>query len=147
MTSAVIYARYSTDKQTESSIADQVRVCQDYAKAHAMTVTETFADEGISGAALGNRPGARKLMETALAGQLETVIVADLSRLSRSMADLPKMIDRLVVRDVRVIGVQRRLRLNPEGPQTAGRSPRNHWRAIPGHDQRAHLLCHGVASS
>ena len=55
---AVIYARYSTDKQTESSIADQVRVCQDYAEAHAMTVTETFADEGISGAALGNRPGA-----------------------------------------------------------------------------------------
>ena len=71
MTRAVIYARYSTDKQAESSIADQVRVCQDYAEAHAMTVTETFADEGISGAALGNRPGARKLMETALAGQLE----------------------------------------------------------------------------
>ena len=106
MTRAVIYARYSTDKQAESSIADQVRVCQDYAEAHAMTVTETFADEGISGAALGNRPGARKLMETALAGQLEVVIVADLSRLSRSMADLPKMIDRLVVRDVNVIGVQ-----------------------------------------
>ena len=106
MTNAVIYARYSTDKQTESSIADQVRVCQDYAEAHDMTVTETFADEGISGAAMGNRPGVTNLMKTALAGQLEAVIVADLSRLSRSMADLPKMIDRLVVRDVKVIGVQ-----------------------------------------
>ena len=106
MTRAVIYARYSTDKQTESSIADQVRVCQDYAETHGMTVTETFADEGISGAALGNRPGVGKLMETALAGQLEAVIVADLSRLSRSMADLPKMIDRLVVRGVKVFGVQ-----------------------------------------
>jgi hypothetical protein len=32
--------------------------------------------------------------------------VMDLSRLSRSQADLPKTIDRLVARGVRVIGVQ-----------------------------------------
>lgn len=106
MMKIAIYARYSTDRQNESSIADQNRICGEYADDNGMTVVETFTDEGISGAALGNRPGALKLMETTLAGQIDVVIVADLSRLSRSMGDLPKMIDRLVVRGIRVIGVQ-----------------------------------------
>ncbi len=103
---AAIYSRFSTDRQSESSIADQVRVCSEYAEQNDMTVSEEFADEGISGSALGNRPSALKLMETAFAGELDVVIVTDLSRLSRSNGDLSKMIDRLVVRGVRVIGVQ-----------------------------------------
>ena len=34
------------------------------------------------------------------------VVAMDLSRLSRSQADLPKMIDRLTARGIRVVGVQ-----------------------------------------
>ena len=103
---AVIYSRFSTDKQNESSIADQVRICSEYADANEMTVVAEMADEGISGAALGNRPGAKEMMEAAFGRQFEVVLVTDLSRLSRSNGDLSKMIDRLVVRGVRVIGVQ-----------------------------------------
>lgn len=32
MKTSVIYARYSSDTQTEQSIEGQLRVCQDYAK-------------------------------------------------------------------------------------------------------------------
>ena len=32
MKDAVIYARYSSDRQREESIEGQIRVCQDYAK-------------------------------------------------------------------------------------------------------------------
>ncbi len=32
MKTAVIYARYSSDRQTEQSIEGQVRVCNDYAE-------------------------------------------------------------------------------------------------------------------
>lgn len=32
MKTAVIYARYSSDNQSEQSIEGQLRVCQDYAK-------------------------------------------------------------------------------------------------------------------
>ncbi len=71
-----------------------------------LTITEQFADAGISGAALGNRPGARALMEAAFAQKFDAVLVTDLSRLSRSNGDLSKMIDRLVVRNIRVIGIQ-----------------------------------------
>ena len=45
-------------------------------------------------------------MEAAFGGQFDVVLVTDLSRLSRSNRDLSKMIDRLVVRGIRVIGVQ-----------------------------------------
>jgi len=103
---AAIYSRFSADKQNESSIADQVRICTEFADANEMAVITKFADEGISGAALGNRPGARELMEGAFGQQFDVVLVTDLPRLSRSNGDLSKMIDRLGVRGIRVIGVQ-----------------------------------------
>lgn len=103
---AAIYARFSTDRQNESSISDQLRICGEFAARQQMAVTETFEDHGISGAALGNRPAALETMEAALAGRFDVLLVTDLSRLSRSNGDLAKMIDRLVARRVRVIGVQ-----------------------------------------
>lgn len=99
----IIYARYSTDRQSESSIDDQIRVCQEYAVAHGWAVLGTHADEGISGAALGNRPGVRAALAALARG--DTLIVTDLSRLSRSQ-DLAPLITRLRHRGVRVIGAQ-----------------------------------------
>jgi site-specific DNA recombinase len=103
---ASIYARYSTDRQSESSIADQVRVCHDYARRHGLEVCATFTDLGISGAALGNRPGARALEAAALRGEFAVILVVDLTRLSRSVGDLSKMLERLRFRGLRVVGVQ-----------------------------------------
>lgn len=103
---AAIYSRFSTDRQTDSSIADQVRVCTEYAAREGMQIICTFADEGISGAALGNRPGVIKMQEAALARRFDVLLVTDLSRLSRSNGDLSKMIDRLVAKSLRVIGIQ-----------------------------------------
>lgn len=99
---SVIYARYSTDRQEESSITDQVRRCRDYAAARGWEVVEVFADEGISGAALGNRPGVQKALELVSAGHV--LLVVDTSRLSRSQ-DLAPLVTRLRHREVRVIGV------------------------------------------
>lgn len=99
----ILYSRYSTDKQTESSIEDQLRVCRDFVAARGWTVAGEFADRGISGAALGNRPGANEAL--AACGASDALIVNDLSRLSRSQ-DLPPLISRLRHRGVRVLGVQ-----------------------------------------
>lgn len=49
MKNAVIYARYSSDKQTEDSIEAQVRACRDYAAAKGYNIVEIYADEDISG--------------------------------------------------------------------------------------------------
>ncbi len=101
-----IYSRFSTDRQNESSIADQVRVCTEHAAARGWQVVECFEDHGISGAALGNRPGVLKLQDAAFARRFDAVLVTDLSRLSRSQGDLSKMIDRFVAKGIRVVGVQ-----------------------------------------
>ncbi len=103
---AALYSRFSTDRQNESSISDQVRVCSEYIERQGWAVVERFEDQGISGAALGNRPGVLRLQEGALARRFDAVVVTDLSRLSRSQGDLSKMIDRLTARGVRIIGVQ-----------------------------------------
>ncbi len=101
-----IYSRFSTDRQNESSIADQVRVCAEHATRNDWRLVEKFEDQGISGAALGNRPGVLKMQEAALARRFDVLLVTDLTRLSRSNGDLSKMIDRLVAKGIRVIGVQ-----------------------------------------
>lgn len=103
---AALYSRFSTDRQNESSIADQVRICSEYVERQAWTVVERFEDQGISGAALGNRPGVLSLQEAALARRFDVIVVTDLTRLSRSQGDLSKMIDRLTMKGIRVIGVQ-----------------------------------------
>jgi site-specific DNA recombinase len=103
---AVTYSRFSTDRQNESSIADQERVCGEYAEGQGWQVSERYSDQGISGAALGNRPGVLRLQEAALGRRFDVLLVTDLSRLSRSNGDLSKLIDRLVSKGIRVIGVQ-----------------------------------------
>jgi site-specific DNA recombinase len=101
----VTYSRFSTDRQNESSIADQVRVCTEHAQRQGWEVVGGYEDQGISGAALGNRPGVLRLQEAAFARRFYALLVTDLSRLSRSQGDLSKMIDRLVAKGIRVVGV------------------------------------------
>lgn len=99
---AVIYSRFSTDRQSESSIHDQQRVCREYAGRQGWLILGDYADEGISGAALGNRPGAQAALSSLNAG--DVLLVTDITRLARSQ-DLAPMIERLRFRGIRVIGV------------------------------------------
>src|SRR5580698_6881640 len=103
---AAIYSRFSTDKQTESSIGDQVRMCTERAVKDGHTITYNFEDQGISGAAIGNRPGFQQMMAAGLAREYDVLYIMDLTRLSRSQADLAKAVDRLTSKGVRVLTVQ-----------------------------------------
>lgn len=98
-----LYARYSTDKQSEASIDDQFHACRFYAASKGWTVGQCYEDEGISGAALGNRPGVQALLRDLQSG--DVLLLTDLSRLARSQ-DLAPLVTRLRHRGVRVIGVQ-----------------------------------------
>lgn len=99
---AILYARYSTEHQTESTIADQLRRCREYAKTRGWKIGAEYTDEGISGAAIGNRPGVQKALAELEAG--DVLLVVDTTRLSRSQ-DLAPLLTRLRHRGVRVIGV------------------------------------------
>ena len=102
---AVIYARFSTNRQNESSITDQMRVCAEYAEQEGMTIVQQYKDEGISGAAFGNRPAFKKMRAAAMTGQFDVILVTDTSRLSRSQ-ELAPLVDTLRFNRIRVIGVQ-----------------------------------------
>ena len=102
---AATYARFSTDKQTESSTVDQRRACAEYAARHGLEIVLELADEGISGASTGNRPAVQELERAVLTRRVDVVLVADLSRLSRSQADLMRLVERFRFRGVRVVGV------------------------------------------
>lgn len=79
------YGRYSSDKQREESIEDQLRVCLQYAEREGIEIPEKyrFDDRGISGA-MHKRIGLQRMM-AALKDrpEIEYVIVDELSRLSR----------------------------------------------------------------
>jgi DNA invertase Pin-like site-specific DNA recombinase len=83
---AAIYARYSTDLQSEASIDDQVRQCERAARAAGFATVAHFEDRGISGGTT-SRPGYQALLSAARAGQIEVVVTEDISRLWRNRSE------------------------------------------------------------
>ena len=45
----MIYARYSSDRQTEQSIEGQVRVCNDYAERNDILIVNQYVDRATTG--------------------------------------------------------------------------------------------------
>lgn len=83
MKTAVIYARYSCDKQTEQSIEGQLRVCQDYAKSHDIMILDTYIDEAMTGTN-DNRPEFRRMIDDSKKHLWDYVLVYKLDRFSRN---------------------------------------------------------------
>ena len=83
MKTAVIYARYSSDSQTEQSIDGQLRVCNDYAKNHDILVVHTYIDRAMSGTN-DNRPDFRQMIADSAKKEWEFVLVYKLDRFSRN---------------------------------------------------------------
>lgn len=87
MTTAAIYARFSTDLQNERSIDDQVALCRAYAERNGLTVVGTYADHARSGSSTLNRDDWQRLMRDADVGAFQVVIAEDIDRISRDEAD------------------------------------------------------------
>ena len=90
-----IYARYSSDLQSDSSVEDQVRLCSELAKSNAWEVFDHYADAGLSGASL-MRPGIQALITDALDGKFDVVLAEALDRISRDQEDIAGVLAHLV---------------------------------------------------
>lgn len=101
-----IYARYSSENQSEKSIEDQVRVCKKYIKQNNMTINEKhiFFDEAISGS-IRNRPGLQALEKAMENKEFDAVAVDDLSRLSRSNHQMLTLVMKFNYHQVKIISV------------------------------------------
>ena len=87
MIRAVIYARFSSDRQKDRSIDDQIALCRDLCARDHMAVISTFEDRAISGTGAANRPGFQALMRGAEAGLFDVIVAEDMDRLFRDQAD------------------------------------------------------------
>lgn len=103
---AAVYARFSTERQRESSITDQFRLCQAAAEGRGWAVAVRHADEGVSGSTpVASRSGGAALLADVLAGRVEVVVLEGLDRLSRDLVEQETIVRRLEHRGVRIVGV------------------------------------------
>jgi site-specific DNA recombinase len=102
---AAIYARFSSQRQHDRSIEDQVRLCREHAERLSASVAGVYADFALSGAHLGSRPQALQLLEDAKARRFDVVITEGLDRLSRDQEDIAGIFKRLAFAGVRIITV------------------------------------------
>lgn len=82
MKTAVIYARYSSDNQTEQSIEGQLRVCQDYAQRNDILILNTYIDRAMTGTN-DNRPDFQQMLKDSYKKEWNYVLVYKLDRFSR----------------------------------------------------------------
>ncbi len=59
---AIIYARYSTDRQTDVSIETQVELCQSFLEDRGWQLLDTYSDRAISGSNYLTRPGIQRVL-------------------------------------------------------------------------------------
>lgn len=83
---AAAYARYSTDNQTENSIAYQMHEITGYCAKNNIKLTHSFIDEGESGTNT-DRNGFQSMIKAATAKEFTTIIIYDVSRGSRDISD------------------------------------------------------------
>lgn len=105
MRRAAIYARYSTDLQSERSIDDQVALCRGHAAREGLTVEEIYADRALTSASIIGRDGLLRLMEDARAGRFDVLVVEALDRISRDQADLAGVFKRLRFAQIDIVAV------------------------------------------
>ena len=103
MPRVALYARYSSDNQSESSIEDQFRLCREHAKRERWKVTSTYHDAAISGASMILRPGIQSLLQDAQRGLFDVVLGEALDRISRDQADVATLFKHLRFAGVSIV--------------------------------------------
>ena len=104
MTRVALYARYSSDRQREASIEDQLRLCREHAAKMGWTVIGCYTDRAVSGASL-LRPGIQELLQDAQRHRFDLVLSEALDRISRDQEDVAAVYKRLAFADVRIATV------------------------------------------
>ena len=84
---AVIYARYSSDSQSEQSIEGQLRVCNEYAKNNNILVLKTYIDRAMTGTN-DNRPDFQRMLKDSEKSSWDAVLVYALDRFGRNAVEV-----------------------------------------------------------
>lgn len=112
---AVMYARYSTDKQTELSIEAQFRACREYANSKGYKIVGQYDDQAISGRSTVSRTGYKKMIRDADAGKFDIILIHKYDRIARNLGDHLNLEKHLLDVGVQLIAVAQEVETNKEG--------------------------------
>lgn len=114
MKKVVIYARYSSDSQTEQSIEGQLRVCKEYCEKNDFVVVREYIDRAMTGTN-DKRPAFQQMLLDSKKHEFEFVLVYKFDRFARSRHDSAVNKAILKKNGVRVISATELISDTPEG--------------------------------
>ena len=114
MKTAVIYARYSSDSQSEQSIEGQLRICKEYAEKNDIVIVDTYIDRAMTGTN-DNRASFQKMIKDSANHQFTIVLVYKLDRFSRNKYE--SVIHKKTLKDngARIVSAMENIPDTPEG--------------------------------
>lgn len=110
----VIYARYSSERQTEQSIEGQLRVCYEYANRNDIVIVDTYIDRAMTGTN-DNRADFQRMLKDSAKRAWDLILVYKLDRFSRNKYETA--IHKKTLRDngVKLISAAENIPDSPEG--------------------------------
>lgn len=113
-----LYVRYSSDLQSDTSLEDQIRLCNDFVvgKDGSVQASMIFRDAAVSGASL-DRPGFRALMQAVRSRRIDVIVTENLDRISRDLADAATVFRELRYLDVQLVAVSNGFDSNSDSAQ------------------------------
>ena len=111
---AVIYARYSSDNQTEASIEGQLRECMEFAERTGIDVIGNYIDRAFS-AKSDHRPEFQRMIKDSYKHAFDCIIVWKLDRFSRNRYDSAHYKTLLRKNGVKVISAMESISEGSEG--------------------------------
>lgn len=114
MKTAVVYARYSSDNQTEQSIEGQLRVCEQYAKNNNILILDTYIDRAMTGTN-DNRPDFQRMIKDSEKHEWQYILVYKIDRFSRNKYETAKYKRILKDNGVKLLSAMEHIPDTPEG--------------------------------
>ena len=111
---AVIYARYSCDRQNEQSIEGQLHECYAYAEKHDITIVKEYIDRALSGRSAEHRSAFQQMIKDSDKKGFDFVIVYKIDRFARNRYDSAMYKAKLKRNNVKVLYAKESI---PEGPE------------------------------
>ena len=115
----VIYARYSSDKQTEQSIEGQLRECYEFAKRNEYVVIGEYIDRALTGTS-DKRPEFLKMIEDSKKKIFNYVLVYQLDRFARNRYDSATYKAKLKKNGIRVLSARENISDDASGVLVEG---------------------------
>lgn len=114
MKTAVIYARYSSDKQREESIDGQLRICYDYAQKNGFVIVGEYIDRALTGKT-DKRPQFLEMIEKSAEKAFQYVLLYKLDRFSRNKYDNAIYKHKLEKNGVKLVSATENIPQDPSG--------------------------------